>query len=46
MNTNASKELIRNTAVVIGAWLVLIAAGVDENLAASASVVHIDYRIE
>ena len=46
MNTKASRELIRNTAVVIGAWLVLITASVDEQLEASASVVHINYRVE
>ena len=46
MNTKASRELIRNTAVVIGAWLVLITASVDEQLEASASVVYINYRVE
>jgi hypothetical protein len=46
MNTRASKELILNTAVVIGAWLIVIAAGVDEHLEASASVVYVNYQVE
>jgi hypothetical protein len=46
MNTKASKELILNTAVVIGAWLIVIAAGVDEHIDASASVVYINYHVE
>ena len=29
MNTRANKELIRSTAIVIGAWLIVIAAGVN-----------------
>lgn len=46
MNAKASKELILNTAVVIGAWLIVIAAGVDERLEASAAVVYINYHVE
>ena len=45
MDAKARNELIRNTAVVIGAWLVLIAAGVHES-AGEAGVVYINYRIE
>ncbi len=46
MNTKASKDLILNTAVVIGAWLIVIAAGVDEHLEAPTSVVQINYHVE
>jgi hypothetical protein len=46
MNTRASKELIRNTAVAIGAWLAVIAAGVDEHVVASNEVVYINYELE
>ena len=46
MNTNANKELIRSTAVVIGAWLIVIAAGVNERLDSSAAVVPINYQVE
>ncbi len=46
MDTNANKDLIRSTAVVIGAWLIVIAAGVDERLHASGNVVYINYQIE
>ena len=46
MNTQASKELIRNTAVVIGAWLIVIAAGVNERVEGSGAVIYISYQIE
>ena len=46
MNAKASKELILNTAVVIGAWLIVIAAGVDERFEASTAVVYINYQLE
>ena len=46
MNTNSSKELIRSTAVVIGAWLIVIAAGVSEGLEGSTAVVYIHYQVE
>ena len=46
MSTNANKDLILNTVVVIGAWLIVITAAVDENLEGTAAVVPIDYRVE
>ena len=46
MSTRANKELIRSTAVVIGAWLVVIAAGVNERIEESQAVVYINYQIE
>ena len=46
MNTRANKELIRSTAVAIGAWLIVIAAGVNEHLDGPAAVVPIDYQVE
>ena len=46
MNTDSSKELIRGTAVVIGAWLIVIAAGVNERVEASTAVVRINYQVE
>ena len=44
MKTNASKELIRSTAVVIGAWLIVIAAGVNGPVESSSQVVRVAYR--
>ncbi len=46
MNTRANKELIRSTAVAIGAWLIVIAAGVNERLDGPAAVVPIVYMAE
>ncbi len=46
MNSNASKELVRSTAVVIGAWLIVIAAGVNEHLETSTALVYINYQVE
>lgn len=46
MNTRANKELIRSTAVAIGAWLIVIAAGVNERLDGPAAVVPIVYLAE
>lgn len=46
MNTKANKELIRSTAVVIGAWLIVIAAGVNEHIEGSDAVVPINYHLE
>jgi hypothetical protein len=46
MDARASKELIRSTAVVIGAWLIVIAAGVNGRVEASTAVVRITYQIE
>jgi hypothetical protein len=44
MNTKASKELIRSTAVAIGAWLIVIAAGVNGPVESDAQVVRVVYR--
>jgi len=46
MKTNANKELIRSTAVVIGAWLIVIAAGVNERLEGAMAIVPINYQLE
>jgi hypothetical protein len=46
MNNNSSKELIRSTAVAIGAWLIVIAAGVNEHVEGAATVIHIAYQVE
>jgi hypothetical protein len=45
MDAKASKELIRSTAVAIGAWLIVIAASVDERVG-EAGVVYVNYQIE
>ena len=45
MDAKASKDLIRSTAVAIGAWLIVISAGVHERVDA-AGVVYVAYRIE
>ena len=45
MDAKAKRELIRSTAVAIGAWLIVIAAGVHEGVDA-AGVVNVAYRIE
>ena len=45
MEAKASKDLIRSTAVAIGAWLIVISAGVHEPVDA-AGVVYVTYRIE
>ncbi len=46
MNTRANRELIRSTAIVIGAWLIVIAAGVNEHTDGATAVIPIRYTIE
>jgi hypothetical protein len=46
MKAKASKELVRSTAVVIGAWLIVIAAGVNGHVEDSAAIVRVNYQIE
>lgn len=46
MNAKANKELIQSTAVAIGAWLIVLAAGAGEQVETSGAVVYINYQLE
>jgi hypothetical protein len=46
MNSSTSKDNTLNSAILIAAWLIIIAAGVEAYVEASSQVVRIAYQAE